>query len=43
MRPHAQLLDFHDFDDQLKDIIAETVLYTAVPKPKVHFVRETLL
>ena len=35
-------LDFHDFSDKLKDIIPGSALYTAVPKPKVDFVRETL-
>ena len=42
MQPQKRPLDFHDFADKLKDIIPGSVLYTAVPKPKVDFVRETL-
>ena len=35
-------LDFHDFADKLKHIIPGSICYTAVPKPKVDFVREAL-
>ena len=41
VQPQKRPLDFHDFADKLKDIIPGSVLYTAVPKPKVDFVRET--
>ena len=42
VQPQKQPLDFHDFSDKLKDIIPGSVLYTAVLKPKVDFVRETI-
>ena len=35
-------LDLHDFADKLKHIIPGSICYTAVPKPKVDFVREAL-
>ena len=42
VKPQKRPPDFHDFADKLKDIIPGSVLNTAVPKPKVDFVRETL-
>ena len=42
MQPHKRPLDFHNFADKSKDIIPRSVLYTAVSKPKVDFLRETL-
>ena len=42
VQPQKGPLHFHDFADKWKDIILGSVLYTAVPKPKVDFVRETL-
>ena len=42
VQPQKRPLDFHDFADKLKCIIPESVLYTAVPKPKVDFMRESL-
>ena len=42
VKPQKRPPDFHDFADKLKDIIPGSVLNTAVPKPEVNFVRETL-
>ena len=42
VQPQKRPLDFHDFADELKDIIPGCVLYTAVPKPKVDLAREIL-
>ena len=36
------LTDFHGFDDKLKYIVPGSILFTAVLRPKVDFLRETL-
>ena len=41
VQPQKRPLDFHNFADKLKDIISGSILYTAVPKPKVDFMRKS--
>ena len=42
LHSHIKPLSFHDFAEALDDIIPDSVLYTAVPKPEIDFVREVL-